>query len=80
MVGSKGEKTQLSIKSVKLKKDSPDQRLRWTERCTNMLHAPEAHMQTYLYGTAKETEQMLLFARMITAHKKYKKFKLIHSP
>ena len=39
------------------------------------LHAPKANMQTYLYGTAKETEQMLNRFPQITAPK-YLHYKL----
>ena len=31
------------------------------------LHAPKANMQTYLYGTAKETEQMLIKVNQLKA-------------
>ena len=43
------------------------------------LHAPKANMQTYLYGTAKETEQMLnRFPQIIAPKYLHYKLKIIY--
>ena len=82
MEGAKREKTTASIASIKdeiiffrpnaaVDLPLPAGRLSDVQIC---LHEPKAHMQTYLYGTAKETKQMPPPALQKTAPKKQVKY------